>query len=272
MMKYQDIHTTDSALWKQYQDHMAKGEYDAAKTILAQTQLDNKRIDASLFNDITTELTRLQNQGKDSTWSKNTMKITNFKPSGLKEGECACYITKTFTPHYITVIGFDDIPSVLAQSSESDTPKMTKVASMDIRLNDTPITKDGVYTVYNEHLYVTQPIMYQVYTRYGRNQTISTEFYVQKDKIFGQSATLTNWSVDDSANTYQFTGDFVYADGTGYTKQFSGLQYSPFSMQLIKAQQDSSFTRFEFFQRNVTIKFSYEIKSDGAMNTRIDAI
>ena len=31
MMKYQDIHTTDSALWKQYQDYMAKGEYDTAK-------------------------------------------------------------------------------------------------------------------------------------------------------------------------------------------------------------------------------------------------
>ena len=183
MMKYQDIHTTDSTLWKQYQDHMAKGEYDAAKAILAQTQLDNKRIDASLFNDITTELTRLQNQGKDSTWSKNTMEITNFKPSGLKAGECACYITKTFTPHYITVVGFDNMPSVLAQSSESDTPKMTKVASIDMLVDDTPITKDGVYTVYNEHFYVTQPTMYQVYTRYGRNQTISTGFYVMNSRI-----------------------------------------------------------------------------------------
>ena len=94
MMKYQDIHTTDSALWKQYQDHMAKGEYDAAKAILAQTQLDNKRIDASLFNDITTELTRLQNQGKDSTWSKNTMAVQEEPPANMQAGECYCKITK----------------------------------------------------------------------------------------------------------------------------------------------------------------------------------
>ena len=88
MMKYQDIHTTDSALWKQYQEHMAKGEYDAAKAILAQTQLDNKRIDASLFNTITTELTRLQNQGKDSTWSKNVMYDGESAPSSITQGEC----------------------------------------------------------------------------------------------------------------------------------------------------------------------------------------
>ena len=94
MVNYQDIHTTDSALWKQYQDYMAKGEYDAAKAILAQTQLDNKRIDASLFNAITTELTRLQNQGKDSTWSKNTMAVQEEPPADMQAGECYCKITK----------------------------------------------------------------------------------------------------------------------------------------------------------------------------------
>ena len=94
MMKYQDIHTTDSALWKQYQDHMAKGEYDAAKAILSQTQFDNKRIDASLFNAITTEWTRLQNQSKDSTWSKNTMAVQEEPPADMKAGECYCKITK----------------------------------------------------------------------------------------------------------------------------------------------------------------------------------
>lgn len=94
MMKYQDIHTTDSALWKQYQEYMEAGEYDAAKAILTQSQLDNKRIDASLFNGITTELTRLQNQGKDSTWSKNTMAVQAEPPSDMQTGECYCKITK----------------------------------------------------------------------------------------------------------------------------------------------------------------------------------
>ena len=103
MMKYQDIHTTDSALWKQYQDHMAKGEYDAAKAILAQTQFDNKRIDASLFNDITTELTRLQNQGKDSTWSKNTMAVQEEPPADMKAGECYCKINYPISPYWLDI-------------------------------------------------------------------------------------------------------------------------------------------------------------------------
>ena len=94
MMKYQDIHIADSALWKQYREYMAKGEYDAAKAVLVQTQLDNKRIDASLFNTITTELTRLQNQGKDSTWSKNVMYVGESAPSSIKQGECWLKNTK----------------------------------------------------------------------------------------------------------------------------------------------------------------------------------
>ena len=112
MMKYQDIHTTDSALWKQYQDYMAKGEYDAAKAILAQTQLDNKSIDASLFNDITTELTRLQNQGKDSTWSKNVMAVQPLVPSDMQAGECYCKIDRALNSfdgkYYLFVDSKDD--------------------------------------------------------------------------------------------------------------------------------------------------------------------
>lgn len=103
MMKYQDIHTTDSALWKQYQDYMAKGDYDAAKAILAQTQLDNKRIDASLFNTVTTELTRLQNQGKDSTWNKNTMAVQAEPPSGMQAGECYCKINYPISPYWLDI-------------------------------------------------------------------------------------------------------------------------------------------------------------------------
>ena len=88
MMKYQDIHIADSALWKQYREYMESGQYESAKTLLANAQLDNKRIDAEMFNTITTELTRLQNQGKDSTWSKNVMYVGESAPSSIKQGEC----------------------------------------------------------------------------------------------------------------------------------------------------------------------------------------
>ena len=87
-MKYQDIHIADSALWKQYREYMESGQYESAKTLLANAQLDNKRIDAEMFNTITTELTRLQNQGKDSTWSKNVMYVGESAPSSIKQGEC----------------------------------------------------------------------------------------------------------------------------------------------------------------------------------------
>ena len=94
MMKYQDIHIADSALWKQYREYMESGQYESAKTLLANAQLDNKRIDAEMFNTITTELTRLQNQGKDSTWSKNVMYVGESAPSGIKQGECWLKNTK----------------------------------------------------------------------------------------------------------------------------------------------------------------------------------
>lgn len=93
-MKYQDIHIADSALWKQYREYMESGQYESAKTLLANAQLDNKRIDAEMFNTITTELTRLQNQGKDSTWSKNVMYVGESAPSGIKQGECWLKNTK----------------------------------------------------------------------------------------------------------------------------------------------------------------------------------
>ena len=94
MMKYQDIHIADSALWKQYREYMESGQYESAKTLLANAQLDNKRIDAEMFNTITTELTRLQNQGKDSTWSKNVMYVGESAPSSIKQGECWLKNTK----------------------------------------------------------------------------------------------------------------------------------------------------------------------------------
>ena len=94
MMKYQDIHIADSALWKQYREYMESGQYESAKTLLANAQLDDKRIDAEMFNTITTELTRLQNQGKDSTWSKNVMYVGESAPSSIKQGECWLKNTK----------------------------------------------------------------------------------------------------------------------------------------------------------------------------------
>ena len=94
-MQYQDIHLEDKALWSQYQQYMKAGQYAEASALLSNAQLANKEIVASLFNALTTETVRLENQGKDSTWSKNTMAVAYSAPSGMTAGQCYCKLIKT---------------------------------------------------------------------------------------------------------------------------------------------------------------------------------
>ena len=91
-MQYQDIHLKDKVLWQQYQQYMKAGQYAEALALLSNAQLANKEIIASLFNAITTETVRLENQGKDSTWSKNTMAVAYYPPIGMTAGQCYCKI------------------------------------------------------------------------------------------------------------------------------------------------------------------------------------
>lgn len=94
-MQYQDIHLEDKTLWSQYQQYMAAGQYAEALALLENAKLANKEIVASLFNGLTTETVRLENQGKDSDFSKNTMAVAYSAPSGMTAGQCYCKLTKT---------------------------------------------------------------------------------------------------------------------------------------------------------------------------------
>lgn len=94
-MQYQDIHLEDKALWSQYQKYMGAGQYAEALALLENAKLANKEIVASLFNGLTTETVRLENQGKNSTWSKNTMAVAYSAPIGMTAGQCYCKLTKT---------------------------------------------------------------------------------------------------------------------------------------------------------------------------------
>lgn len=91
-MQYQDIHLEDKALWQQYQQYMKAGQYAEASALLSNAQLANKEIVASLFNTLTTETVRLENQGKDSDFSKNTMAVAYYPPIGMTAGQCYCKI------------------------------------------------------------------------------------------------------------------------------------------------------------------------------------
>lgn len=94
-MQYQDIHIEDKALWSKYQKYMATGQYAEALALLENAKLANKEIVASLFNGLTTETVRLENQGKDSDFSKNTMAVAYNPPIGMTAGRCYCKLTKT---------------------------------------------------------------------------------------------------------------------------------------------------------------------------------
>ena len=267
MMKYQDIHTTDSALWKQYQDYMAKGEYDAAKAILAQTQLDNKRIDASLFNAITTELTRLQNQGKDSTWSKNTMAVQANPPANMQAGECYCKLDKRYTPYKVTVSGLQGIPEYYMSDNGYTTKILTFNVSEKNKTNPTTITedsKDGVYYFYGT--IALNIVMFQSYERYGASKTGVTEIYINGEKHSeGTQLSLSDWSLDESANTYR-----VKLGG----KYIITLIYSPFHIP--EDIGNGAFTGADwddkiYFDSNIDIIFTHSInEEEGNMRLRCD--
>lgn len=267
MMKYQDIHTTDSALWKQYQDYMAKGEYDAAKTILAQTQLDNKRIDASLFNGITTELTRLQNQGKDSTWSKNTMVVSYEQPSGMQAGECYCKLDRKYGVWKVTVSGLSDIPRYYIDNELAMRPMEFYVVS---RGGSQPIisedSDDGIYYVYRA--VDVKVALLPVYTRYGATKSGKTEVYINGEKSGeGKQSPLTDWTLNESENVYNVKMD------NQWNVQY---KYSPFVIPMFlngAGTQGNTFddVRTVHFNSDVDIIFTHSVnEEEGNLYLRCD--
>ena len=86
-MKYQDIHLADKSLWRQYQQYMQVGQTAQALALLENAQLADKGMTADVFNGLTTEMVRLENQGKDSTWSKSVIPMDFVAPSGLTSGQ-----------------------------------------------------------------------------------------------------------------------------------------------------------------------------------------
>lgn len=195
-MKYQDIHSTDSALWKQYQSLMESGSYDEAAVVLKNAQLDNKRIDAALFNNITTELTRLQNQGKDSTWSKNVMAVATEPPTDMSAGECYCKVTHRMLPMYKVVVhGFDDAPTVQMTKGGK-----RKVLENRIWIGHTIKSRDGVYYAPGTFRVTIDAAL--VYLKYGIPNTGKVLIYINGEKKYEKQETLSDWSIDEDKNEY----------------------------------------------------------------------
>lgn len=254
MMKYQDIHSTDSTLWKQYQSLMESGSYDEAAVVLKKAQLDNKRIDAALFNDITTELTRLQNQGKDSTWSKNVMAVATEPPAGMGAGECYCKVTHRIKPMYKLVIhGLDASPTV-AVSDADGSVYQTDVMSASISGVKKPADKDGTYYFSSKATFTPYPVL--VYLKYGMANTGTVLVYKNSEKIEELRATLSDWSLNETNNTYSVAVN-------GYT--IAGMQYNPFIMY------DTTWWSHDMysFYSDTNIDISYE-QTDEVINITVN--
>lgn len=164
-MKYQDIHLADKSLWQQYQQYMQTGQTTQALALLENAQLADKGMTADVFNGLATEMVRLENQGKDSTWSKSVIPMAKIAPVGMQSGDMYFKLLVEQEPLFFTS---DDGTISLALLSASN--PLTKGQSFAISYNGVdwiPYTLGDVITLSNS----SNP---RVYFK-GDNETVSEQ-------------------------------------------------------------------------------------------------
>ena len=83
---YQDIHIDNKSIWNQFQQYMAQEQYSTALSLLSNSQLINKAMIAAIFNNITSQLTALQNNS-DSTFKQDKILCQPQPPANIQTGE-----------------------------------------------------------------------------------------------------------------------------------------------------------------------------------------
>ena len=86
MMKYEDIHLTDKAKWRQFVTLWQAGNVDAALNLLADTSLADKVVNAAALNAITTQIVSLE-ENDDASFKQDIIKVGPTPPPGIKQGE-----------------------------------------------------------------------------------------------------------------------------------------------------------------------------------------
>lgn len=86
MMKYEDIHLTDRAKWRQFVELWQAGNVDAALNLLSDTSLTNKVINAAVLNAITSQIVSLE-ENDDASFKQDIIKVSPTPPTGIKQGE-----------------------------------------------------------------------------------------------------------------------------------------------------------------------------------------
>ncbi len=86
MMKYQDLHLSDTDLNTQFKQYMVKGQYVDALNILKNDQLTDKTIVGALFNYVTSRIVAVQSTS-DPTFKQDRIKVAKTPPTDMKKGQ-----------------------------------------------------------------------------------------------------------------------------------------------------------------------------------------
>ena len=86
MMKYEDIHLTDKAKWRQFVEMWQAGNVDAALNLLSDTSLSDKVVNAAALNAITNQIVSLE-ENDDASFKQDIIKVSPTPPVGIKQGQ-----------------------------------------------------------------------------------------------------------------------------------------------------------------------------------------
>lgn len=81
----EEIHLSDSNLRNNYIENWKQNNYQGASEILSYSQLNNKKLVAKVFNDITNFIVNLENNS-DPSFKSNKIIVSAIAPSGLSSG------------------------------------------------------------------------------------------------------------------------------------------------------------------------------------------
>lgn len=81
----EEIHLSDETLRESYISNW-ENSFSTAESILSNSQLNNKKMVAEVFNDITTNVLALENNS-DPTFKSNRIIVSTSAPTGLSSGE-----------------------------------------------------------------------------------------------------------------------------------------------------------------------------------------
>lgn len=86
MMKYEDIHLSDRAKWRQFVELWQAGNVDAALNLLTNASLSGKVVNAAALNAITSQIVSLE-ENDDASFKQDIIKVSPTPPTGIKQGE-----------------------------------------------------------------------------------------------------------------------------------------------------------------------------------------